>query len=210
MKIRNLGIVFGTAGLLGFLSSAYCINISNGVKVNPPNAESPKQVKEVNFYDPWTNKPFDVDKDVRNNSFREGLVYSDSEVPVNMCSRYARLAARDMFGINYPSADAWDIRDDSKVSKIPLNNSQKEIISLVVRDILKPGMLIGVYNPKSAYNARAKEDGAGYTHVMLYIGQGNGEFYFADKFGKKTRTKVSLTDVVESGLEPREVLFINK
>ena len=204
MKIRNVDIAIGTAGLLGLV----CGLNNAGASSSRVADETP--VTSVKLYDPWTNKLFEFDKNAKNNYFREGPVYSDSEVPANMCSRYARLAAQDMFGISYPSADAWDIRDSPKVSEIPLNNGQKSLVSLAVKDILKPGMLIGVYNPKSAYNARAKEDGAGYTHIMLYIGQENGEFYFADKFGKKTRTKVSLTNMVESGLEPREVLFVNK
>ena len=139
--------------------------------------------------------------------FREGPVYSDSRVPTNMCSRYVRIAAEDLFGVKYPSVDAWDIRDDSRVKEINLD-STNTLEKLANEGRLKPGMLIGVYNSTSRYNARAKEDGAGYTHVMLYLGQKNGELLFADKFGKSTRPKISLNEIKSKGLQPREVMFI--
>ena len=82
--------------------------------------------------------------------------------------------------------------------------------ALVKSNLLKPGMILGLYYPDSNYNRIAEEDGAGYTHVALYLGEENGNSYFADKFGKKIRTKISIDDLLGNGnLEPREVLFLS-
>ena len=140
--------------------------------------------------------------------FRNGPIYSDSKVPANMCSRYVRLAAEDLFGLKYPNVDAWDIRDDSRVREIEID-AENTLEKLAGQGKLKPGMLVGVYNPTSKYNARAKEDGAGYTHVMLYLGQIDGELLFADKFGKNTRPKISLNEIKSKGLQPKELMFID-
>jgi len=155
----------------------------------------------------YESRPISKEKK-RDFVFREGPVYSDEQVPANICSRYVRLAAKDLFGIEYPSADAWDIRDDSRVKEIRLDGTNS-LEWLIDSGNLKPGMLVGVYNPTSRYNQRASQDGAGYTHVMLYLGNDGGEPFFADKFGKKTRPKISLKDLNDSGLKPREILFID-
>ena len=139
--------------------------------------------------------------------FREGPIYSDSQVPANMCSRYVRFAAKELFGLNYPSADAWDIRYALDINEIKIDSANT--LEKLARDgKLKPGMMVGVYNPTSRYNSRAKEDGAGYTHVMLYLGQKDGELLFADKFGKSTRPKISLSEIRAKWLQPREIMFI--
>ncbi|MEK6925334.1 MAG: hypothetical protein AABW71_03805 [Nanoarchaeota archaeon] len=139
-----------------------------------------------------------------------GPIYSDMTVPANMCSRYVRFAANDLFGIQYPNANAWDIRDASNVSEIPVN-SKEDVIKLAKDRFMKRGMALGLYNPKSKYNNVAQNDGAGYTHVALYLGMDrDGRMYFADKFGKETRKRTSLDELLEKGnLQPRELLFLN-
>lgn len=138
-----------------------------------------------------------------------GPVYSDNVVPANMCSRYVRNAAEDLFGIKYPSADAWDIRDAKNVNEIAIK-SKDDVLNLENQGILRKGMVLGLYNPKSKYNGVAKNDGAGYTHVAIYLGKENGKLYFADKFGKETRSKTSLEDLLSRGkLQPREILFLD-
>ena len=139
-----------------------------------------------------------------------GPVYSTNSVPANMCSRYVRVAAKDLFGIQYPHANAWDIRDHATVSEIPIK-SKEELIKLAKEGFMKRGMALGLYNPKSKYNDVARDDGAGYTHVALYLGMDKeGKMYFADKFGKETRERTSLDELLEKGnLQPRELLFLN-
>lgn len=135
-------------------------------------------------------------------------VYSSSTVPTNMCSRYVRLAAKDLFGIEYPSADAWDIRDDQHVKEIVLGDFNS-LRRLVDEDKITPGMIIGFYNPSSKYNSRAQEDGAGYTHVMLYVGKDGSEPVLADKFGKETRV-LSLEELSKTKIVPKEAMYISR
>jgi hypothetical protein len=71
-------------------------------------------------------------------------------------------------------------------------------------------MLLGIYNPSSRYNDKARSSGAGYTHVALFLGEKDGELYFADQFGSKIRSKISDSELNQNGLEPREVMFVDK
>ncbi len=135
-------------------------------------------------------------------------VYSSRAVPANMCSRYVRLAAKDLFGIEYPSADAWDIRDDPFVKEIDLENFDS-LRKLVDEDKITPGTVIGFYNPSSKYNSRAQEDGAGYTHVMLYVGKDGKEPVLADKFGRETRV-LSLEELSRTNIVPKEAMYISR
>lgn len=137
----------------------------------------------------------------------EGPVYSEDTVPAGMCSRYVRFAAKDVFNIDYPVANSWQIRDSDKIGEINVN-SVGDLEDLARSDALKPGMIVGFFYPKSKYNVPATESGAGYTHVALYLGNENGRLFFADKFGKLTRTREPVEDLVEKGsLVPREVLY---
>ncbi|MEK6916075.1 MAG: hypothetical protein AABW89_06050 [Nanoarchaeota archaeon] len=135
-----------------------------------------------------------------------GIVYPTDIVPANMCSRYARLAAEDIFGIQYPRADAWDIRNDLRIEEISVKN-KLDLERLENEGRLRPGMLVGFFNPNSKYNGQARDAGAGYTHVALYLGE-DGDLIFADKFGKNTRQRITIDEILSNGnLEPREVLF---
>ncbi len=160
-----------------------------------------------------TDKPARLENEVvriedsSKKKIKEGPVYSGAKVPANMCARYVRLAAEDLFGIKYPAVDAWDIRDDSKVEEIKID-SKNTLENLAKNGFLKEGMIIGFYNPTSKYNTLAEKDGAGYTHVMLYLGKEDENLFFADKFGKKTRTKISLDEITRSGLDAREVMYL--
>lgn len=144
-----------------------------------------------------------------NKSIPVGPEYSSKDVPTNMCSRYARVAAKTMFDLEYPSDDAWDLRDAPNVLEIPVKN-KKDLENLAENGTLKEGMILAIYNPSSKYNQVAKNDGAGYTHVALYIGQKDGKMYFADKFGKETRASMDLDSLLKKGnLEPREILYLD-
>ena len=163
----------------------------------------PKVVEKQEL--PSMSAPINIRKD----KFMTGPVYSSEEVPSSMCARYLRLSANDLFGLQYPKADAWNIRDDSRVSEIPVS-SVKDLENLAERGVLKPGMGLGLYNPTSRYNSVAQKDGAGYTHVAIYLGKEDGKLCFADKFGKETRPKIALGELLNRGnLQPREVLYLN-
>ncbi len=179
------------AGILGVVAYAQSPDLDK--KTNKPVKLGEKEIVKV--------------EDSSKKTLKEGPVYSNAKVPANMCSRYVRYAAKDLFGIKYPAADAWDIRDDVNVEEIKVD-SKNTLENLVKNGSLKEGMIVGFYNPKSSYNNVAKEDGAGYTHVMLYLGKDEQNLLFADKFGKKTRTKISLDEITKSGLDAREVMYL--
>lgn len=171
------------------------------------------EIKEPELYDFKTEKKvnlanIDLKPQIEQFVFREGPVYSNSQVPPNMCSRYVRKAGEDLFGKEYPSADAWELRDFLGIDEMKVG-SFENLKDLEMNGRLKPGMILGVHNPKSKYNQRAQQTGAGYTHVMIYLGKQDGRMYFADKFGPNTRTKVSLEDIAKSNLEPIEILYSN-
>ncbi len=143
----------------------------------------------------------------RENKIPEAPIYTVSEVPSNYCSRYAKLAAKELYGIDYPSADAWKLRDAENIDEIKLND-KINLETLVKDGKLKPGMLVGMYYPKSKYNERDEVKKAGYTHVLVYIGKDKeGKLWFADKFGKNIRKKNLSELKKDNGLIPKEVLY---
>ncbi len=148
-----------------------------------------------------------VENSQRKKALKEGPVYSIIKVPDNFCARYVNCAAEDLFGIKYPPADAWKLRDASNVEEIKVD-SKNTLENLVKNGSLKEGMIVGFYNPNSKFNDMAKKSGAGYTHVMLYLGKDEENLFFADKFGKQTRTKISLDEITKSGLDAREVMYL--
>ncbi len=180
------------AGIFGLVAYAQSPNLDKKTD-KPVKVGTEKEIVQI--------------EDSSNKKIKEGPVYSAVEVPANMCSRYVRYAAKDLFKIDYPAADAWDIRDGINVEEIKID-SKNTLETLVKDGSLKEGMVVGFYNPNSKYNARAEKDGAGYTHVMLYLGKDGEKLLFADKFGKKTRTKISLDEITKSGLDAREVMYI--
>ncbi|MDP6670580.1 MAG: hypothetical protein QGI60_02080 [archaeon] len=56
--------------------------------------------------------------------------------------------------------------------------------AILDREIVKPGMVVAVYFPKSGSNARAMAVGKPYTHSMLYLGKQNKTHYFLHNKGK--------------------------
>ncbi len=135
----------------------------------------------------------------------EAPTYSENRVPSNHCSRYVRLAAKDLFNIKYPKADTWDLRDKVEIKTFKAKN-RKDLEALADKGILTPGDIMAVYNPSSGYNSDPRTKKAGYTHVLIYLGSEGNEFYFADQFGSKTRTKISLSEIEKRGLKPIEIL----
>jgi hypothetical protein len=108
-------------------------------------------------------------------------VYHKELVPPDYCSRYARLAAEQMFGKKYPKANAWDI---SKVcSRVANVGNNEELIALAEDGILKPGMIIGLYYPDTEHNNFEYP----YTHVSLFLGlDSRNRPLFAEQFGDAT------------------------
>lgn len=137
-------------------------------------------------------------------------VYDEYSVPKNYCSRYIRFAAKDIFGLEYPKKDAWNQRYHNHIVAELKEESQLE--KLVCEGKIKPGEIIGVYNPKSLYNLRKDEADkkVEYTHVALYLGTNCfGEPLLAHHYGKKTEV-ISVSELRKRGLMPKEALSLNR
>lgn len=127
------------------------------------------------------------------------------------CSKYVQLAAQEHYGEvdSFPQRDAWNMRYASKiVAKLKTKNKYDEMEVLREEGVLKPGMVLGVYNPFSIYRNTLDESGhkAKYTHVMLYVGKDEeGNLLFDHQWNKKTM-RVGFDWMKENYLNPIEIL----
>lgn len=133
-------------------------------------------------------------------------VYNHIKLKSGNCSGYVRLAAKDIFGEEYqPETAAWDRRHkDMPICKVERN---EQLVELAEQGILQPGMIVGVFYPRSTHLNEMGMDGekVPYTHNMLYLGRNDeGKLVFAEQFGRiRTRT---LEQFAENGLEAREII----
>ncbi len=141
-----------------------------------------------------------------------GPVYSDEQVPTSYCARYVRLAAKDLFGLDYPRDNAWKIRSHQGIETIPISSSQ-ELEEMVRQGIALPGMLVGfnyAFTSASNRNAALKEE-VDYTHMAILIDtQSPGGPFLADKFKSKTRPRIALKKMPGffNSLKPRELVYL--
>ena len=117
-------------------------------------------------------------------------VYSLTDVKPLECSRYARLAAEEMFDKKFSATAAWNRRyqDRIAISSDEINNDHF-LGELVSQGKLKPGMILGVHNPESHYGKELDQTGnrVKYTHNLVYLGVGKeGTPLFANQFVEKT------------------------
>jgi len=69
-------------------------------------------------------------------------------LPPERCAEYARRSASTLYNKNYiPSGQAWNLRYYNQIV-FPVENSG-DILIFADKKILKPGMMIGVENPRS-------------------------------------------------------------
>ncbi|MBP7708762.1 hypothetical protein KA107_03680 [Candidatus Pacearchaeota archaeon] len=132
-------------------------------------------------------------------------------IPDNHCAQYARQAAKDLFGKIYPRADAWNMRYDSKiVARSEKGISEEKLSKLAEAGVLKPGMILGVYNPRSTYNGHTDKTGnkLEYSHVVIYTGSENGTNYIAQQLGKNQITKEPLRNISVRGHKVEEILDV--
>ncbi len=126
--------------------------------------------------------------------------------PPDYCSRYAKIAAENLFGKEYVREKAWNLRYKNKIAS-PFKEDQN-LKELVTNNILRPGMLIGIYNPKSDYNNKIDLEGnkAKYTHIATFLGiNDSGELEFAHQFGKKS-DKITEQELRKKKLVPKEII----
>ncbi len=104
------------------------------------------------------------------------------------CSGYATRISHALFGINYNKNPAWLLGESNKVLvRGPFSRKTKtgslpreDIEDLIQHGKLKPGYLLGCYNPTSGY--RDKYD---VTHTVIYVGKdAHNTPIFWHNFGK--------------------------
>ncbi|MFQ5406707.1 MAG: hypothetical protein ACE5DI_06145 [Candidatus Micrarchaeia archaeon] len=79
------------------------------------------------------------------------------------CALYARLAAKELFDLEYKPADAWKFHEENKAVWMDKKNSSPW------EKKLKPGRIIGIKYPLSQHNDATRE----WTHLALYLGEKN-------------------------------------
>lgn len=129
--------------------------------------------------------------------------YNLIKLPAVSCSGYVRRAAKDLFGVDYSIADAWDRRYSDQVVG-PVDNSC--LTDLAQNQQLTPGDIIGFYNPHSKHNEDLDKKGqkVRYTHVMVYLGLNeNNSPLFAELYGEDTNV-IGMREIERKGLEARE------
>lgn len=134
-----------------------------------------------------------------------GPSFDDETVPPLHCSRYVRLAAKRLFGIQYINGDAHQLRDDSNVDSMKIK-SLDDLYRMQRKGLLQPGDIIGFHNSRSPYANRQGYRDAGYSHVALYTGAKDNTLFVADKFNTQTRTKLDVEGLGKDGWQPTIVL----
>ncbi|MEK6847330.1 MAG: hypothetical protein AABY16_04130 [Nanoarchaeota archaeon] len=208
-KIKKLLVRLGIIGAIA-LEASILSGLTSKKEIPEPNVKyAPHEIIEPE-QSQISGKTIVIQRDnLGSDDVPCGPVYTAAEVPPTYCARYVRLAARDLFGLNYPTSDAWRIRDAPNVDEIRLDDGIR-LDNLVSEGKLKRGMIVGAYNPTSKYNGREDVKKAGYTHNLLYLGKSeDGKLYFADHFGKTTRPRISLEELrAKNKLVPIEVLYL--
>jgi len=107
--------------------------------------------------------------------------YSPDQLPGYNCARYARLSSHFIFGKKFPVAHAWQMREKTKIiSKL---NENSQLVSLIKKGAVSPGMLLGVFCKGSHYLA----GGRTYTHLSVYLGAQSNKHLFLEQIGDEIR-----------------------
>lgn len=149
---------------------------------------------------------------IPSNKVIRGPIYSSGQVPTSYCARYVRLAAKDLFDLDYPRDNAWKIRSHEGIETIPISSSE-ELEEMAREGLALPGMLVGFnYAFTSPKNRDAAlKEGVDYTHMGLLIDtQSPGGPFLADKFKSKTRPRIALGKMPGffRSLKPRELVYL--
>lgn len=133
-------------------------------------------------------------------------VYSRDELSEDSCSKFVRLAAKDIFGFDYVPCNAWDrIYSDDIIAP---TNSFKDLEQLSLSGILRPGMIIAIENFESKYSCGKDKNGSPrqYTHVALCLGKDKfGNATFCEQWGDEINIQ-NLAVLARRKLTPKYVL----
>lgn len=142
-------------------------------------------------------------------------VYSEDILPRGMCSRYVRYAARDLFGIEYVGANAWDLHkhhlsrfkfEDLNVgadfiSGEDLTYFESQIDEELGRNSVYQGDLIRFWNPNSKHRNRLL------THVALILNySSDGSLELAHQYLGEFRRETIENSLRELNLRPFDIL----
>ena len=109
-------------------------------------------------------------------------VYNDSLVPKDKCSKYVRIALKDIVGLEISTAEAWNQRYNAeRIINFDKSNSLERLA--------EKGDIIGIENPQSPYRKYLDWTGntVKYTHVGLYLGLNpEGRGLIAHKYHEET------------------------
>lgn len=124
------------------------------------------------------------------------------------CSEYTRKAAKDLFSKNYSGSNSWNLRYYNRI--VCEVKDKEELISLAKDTLLKPGMIVGFYNPDSKYKNKIddRKEKAKYTHVTLYIGTDGKDLQFVHQLNGRIE-KINLKRIINFNLSPLEILDEN-
>lgn len=152
------------------------------------------------------NRVLGIDEIIQLDSGQRTLpFYSSFELKNLMCAKYARLAAKEIFNLDYIRDHAWNFNKNNKVTHSIDNFTSLE--NLIDSAGVSPGDIIGTYNPHSSYNDKLDDQGKKieYTHLLLYFGNMNQEPLFAHFYGSETLLE-TIPQLKKRGLSPREVI----
>ena len=95
-----------------------------------------------------------------------------------MCSKYARLLAKGLSGVEYVPAHAWELGEKNSIVA-ELDGDLENYV-----DLMTPKKSIVIFhNPLSLFNKSGRIG----THAGLFLGEDNGEIMIAEQRGKKQR-----------------------
>lgn len=130
------------------------------------------------------------------------------------CSEYVRKAGKILYNKLYSYTDAWN-RQYAENIKFELKEGKEknQLDSLRDYNTIKPGMILGAYNPNSYRNNTIrdwKNKKPKYTHVLLYAGRDSSRtHYFLHEWGIN-QEKITLEELKKLKLKPIEILDESK
>ena len=116
--------------------------------------------------------------------------YNSETLPKGFCARFVRLAAKDLFGLDYPVVNAWDLQHDAVL--IANLNGNRNLHEMSTFDLLEKGIVVGAYYPQSKANGRSDKQNikVSYTHVLLFVGNDSlGNPVFIEQFKEKIQIR---------------------
>lgn len=136
----------------------------------------------------------------------EAPVFNPLKLSPLHCAAYARMTAKQLYGLKFNPADAWNYPyHNEQVAEI---QNSEDLERLEKQGLISEGCIVGIYNPTSPNNKRLDEKGnpVKYTHVAVYLGRNpqTNEMQFAHQYGAKTKVN-SLSELTKTGLQPKAV-----